>query len=144
MVYGLLVFAIAAFIFIAFFGIWLLQKSTKASLTDRFRDAEFIVENQRAPASWTKPKNIFVYLMQRINSDDTKTQASTGVSDKGNKSKEKKRIFQRLDELIIFFTDVSFFEDAEAQEMLLAALDKARTDWEEKSLGEIVAQESPN
>jgi hypothetical protein len=137
---AVILIAIVGFGLIAAYILWLSNKITGIAVTDRFRDAEFIVDNHQAPAHWTQSRNVFARLMQHLRLDKIRKDARETEKRQDAEHKEKTRILHQLDDLILFFENALFFEDDHAKVILLEELTEARKDWENKSLAEIVTQ----
>lgn len=140
---GFILFVSLGIGFIALFVLWLTQKVTKAAITDRFQDAEFILEHHRAPAVWARPKSFLVLLMQRSVSASLRDRIQQARKSENREAKTKIRVLRRLDELIDFFETCPFFRDEESRDVLLGKLSMERVNWELKRLEEIVAQDPP-
>ena len=113
----LLFFIIAALGGAALVAIVILRSTDRAShnaITRYFKASEFILEHHRPPPEWimTAPGG---WLRAR-------SIRPVGKSD----------VMARLDELIDFFENCSFFEDEFAREELLLQLRAEREDWQNK------------
>lgn len=135
---GAIIIVTVCMLGVAFFALWLMDKGAGAAFTDRFQDAEFILDNHRAPPSWGKRKSGFVWLMQDGGSIDLRKRKGTTEQGAGLDSKEKTRIMRRMDDLIEFFQTCPFFEDEETRELLLEELGQERADWETLNSAEII------
>lgn len=130
-------------VFTAIFMLWFTDKVTKAALTDRFQDAEFILEHHRAPAAWSRPKSILVLLMQRSGSVSLRDHLQYRGDREKREERTKTRVLRRLDELVVFFETCPFFQDEESRKVLLEKLHLERASWKQKKLDDIIAQDSP-
>lgn len=86
---------------IAKFMMWLAERTTHRAVTQKFKDAEFILNHHEAPASWQ----------------------GTAAS--------KPKLIKRLDKLIDFFETCPFFQDEDTRENMLDQLWLEREQWEE-------------
>lgn len=129
-----------AMIFMAIFIVWLSNTSAKFAVTERFQDAEFILQHHQAPAAWVKPRSGFTWLMQRIEPIKWRELVPLAGQSKATIDTTKLRILRRLDELIAYFGISPFVQDEESRELLLKQLGAVRADWEQRALMEIVAQ----
>ena len=115
--------------FLALIGLmmWLTNKSVGAAITQRFQEAEFILEHHQAPKSWAKRQNIFAALMQR-----------TSLSAQYGAANTKEAVMLRLDQLIAYFETSPFVQNEETRTLLLSQLAQEREQWAQKSLAEIM------
>ena len=101
------------------FMMWLSERSANASLTERFKDAETVVNEGRVPASWLGRSSLFGAFMQgRLG----RAFAPQGA--------DKTRLLERLDDLILFFETCPFFDSEASRDALLDALWLERDRWE--------------
>lgn len=108
---------------ITLFMMWLTEKATHASLTDRFKDAEIILNQHHAPASWQTKTPVFKAFMQgRLN--------SSLFAPKRRVVPPKTQLLARLDELILFFETCPFFDSEESRDVMLDELWQERDRWE--------------
>ena len=134
---GILIVTVS-FVGVAFFALWLTNRSAGAAFTDRFQAAEFIIAHHQAPPAWLKHKGGFVWLMQDAAKLTRRNPASFTAGHAEGFPAEKVRLLKRLDGLIEFFETCPFFEDEETRAMVLAQLNQARTTWRAHHLEAIV------
>ena len=100
---------------ILLFTRWLLDKSGHASLTERFKDAEFILNEHRAPESWLSRPSLFSQVMQGH------FQFRPNLSEA--------QLLARLEHLISYFETAPFFESEEARTIMLEELRLVQKQW---------------
>jgi len=118
LLYFVIVFALVTTIII-FYTRWVAD----SALTDQFRAAESIT-NGAFPEKWSKQINqrlAYEHLLPALQLETSGT----------------KQALQKIDKLIRFFEKNSFFENAEARELLLAQLKDVRQRWENMTWEEI-------
>lgn len=94
--------------------VWSTNRAAHSAITRHFKASEFILEHHRPPPEWAMPAP-GGWLRARSVRPITKSD-----------------IMDRLDDLIEFFEDCSFFEDEFAREQLLLKLREEREDWRHK------------
>ncbi|MDE2952602.1 MAG: hypothetical protein OXT68_17770 [Chloroflexota bacterium] len=99
---------------VAFVIVRATDRASHSAITSYFKASEFILEHHRPPPEWimTAPGGwLRGRTIRPVNKGD---------------------VMARLDELIEFFEDCSFFEDEFAREQLLLKLREEREDWRSK------------
>ena len=105
---------------ISLFMMWLTDKASHASLTERFKDAEFILNEHRIPETWLSKPPLFTRLMQ----GDLFRQSLRAREGK------KETLLSKLDRLIQYFETAPFFETEDARDTLLEQLKLEREQWQ--------------
>lgn len=115
----LLMFLIASIVgafLVARVIIWSTQRASDSAITRYFRAGEFILETRQPPPQWYKgPSWKRLIPMARLE-----------VS--------QREIMDRLDDLIRFYEQCSFFEDEWTREQLLSQLADVRASWQRSLL----------
>jgi len=135
MIFLVLLIFVVLFVFIAKFGIAYATKLTERMMTDRFKDANAILNDKVVPKRWIDgiEKKIFepnpvAALVDRFRDlpQDRETLA-------------KERLMLRLDKLTKYFEKCPFFEDPESRKVMLEELEEIRAKWEPKPWGELAS-----
>ena len=103
---------------ITLFMMWLTDKTSHASLTERFKDAEFILNEHCVPEHWLRATPLFTRIMQgrffrELRVQDTKTS-----------------LLSKLDSLISYFETAPFFASEEVRNLMLEQLQQEREQWQ--------------
>ncbi|MEM7130111.1 MAG: hypothetical protein AAF702_27520 [Chloroflexota bacterium] len=117
---------------VAKFMMWLVDKTTAITLTQRFQDAEYILTYHQAPSHWSKPRSPFVRFMQGANMGNFMVRLRHALAGEVGTSQSQQRLLTRLDDLIDFFESCPFFEDEGSRDLMLDQLWDERDQWEEQ------------
>lgn len=96
---------------VAWVIVWTTNQSTESAITRHFKASEYILDTGQPPPAWLRAP-----LWKRL------IGAETG-------SARDEIALMRLDELIRFFEQCSFYEDEYAREQHLAQLDAVKKAW---------------
>ncbi len=110
----LLIFILASIIgaaLVARVMVWATDRATHGAITSNFQASEYILEYHRPPPHWTA------------------TARRVWPPQRGKQNVTKAELLARLDELINFFVQCSFFEDEWSREQLLLQLEQERQAW---------------
>ncbi len=91
---------------------WSTHHAANSAITRYFRASEYILETGKPPPDWLSPPR-WKRLLPLPNAH-----------------KRDRDLLSRLDDLIRFFEQCSFFEDEWTRQQLLAQLDAVREKWE--------------
>lgn len=118
---------------VAQFMMWLVQKMTTITITQRFQDAEYILAHHQPPSHWYRPRSPFVRFMQGANAGNVIMRLRHALAAERGDVHRQDRLVARLDDLIDFFETCPFFQDEGSRDILLGQLWDERDDWVRKT-----------
>lgn len=127
--------ALVAFVIVQF-----TNRASHKAITSYFKASEFILEHHRPPPEWTKPvpgRWLRARSLRPFGSGLAGAKMPPALTRKNKLFRRRidsvymngSDLLARLDELIDFFENCSFFEDEFAREQLLLKLRQEREDW---------------
>ena len=137
MIFLMLVIFVVLFIFIAKFGVSYATKLTERLMTDRFLDANTIVNEKAVPKKWVEKIDKIVFQEKNVIRGYIRNWLKAEEEDKEQKAKAE--VLIRLEKLAKYFEKCPFFEDPGSRKILLEELEVIRNDWASKLWSEIAA-----
>ena len=134
MVFIVLLIFVILFIFIAKFGISYAGKLTEKMMTDRFQDANTILNEKAVPKRWVDSieKKVFhpnfVQVLRERLQDTTPDRQVLA----------KQELMLRLEKLAKYFEKCPFFEDPESKKIMQEELEGIQKEWEPKAWAELI------
>lgn len=133
---------------ILWFGYKLANKLTGETVTVRFKDAEYILDQHHAPPRWLRSTGLWGSLLRFVERrHKSARRAREPMLASGDRHDErehlKRRLVDRLGDLISYFETSPFFEDPESRELLLKELRDEYDAWGDRDLAEVVPPSQP-
>ncbi|MBS60822.1 MAG: hypothetical protein CL606_05910 [Anaerolineaceae bacterium] len=120
------------------FSIWCTDKLTYIIVTQRFQDAEFIVNHNKAPHDWTEGRSIIVDLVQGTLTSRARYALSGLFNAQSYEAQRKGYLIQCLDNTTRYFYKCPFFQDEESRQTLTNGLEEEKIRWNQKPLSRII------